>query len=48
MSHAYRLQNLPYFRPNNDATRGQMSKIDGLAFFPDCNIPAVGNHQRRK
>jgi N-acetylneuraminic acid mutarotase len=32
--------NLPYFRPNNDATRGQMSKIDGLAFFPNCNIPA--------
>jgi hypothetical protein len=31
--------NLPYFLPNNDATRGQMSKIDSLAFFPDCNIP---------
>jgi hypothetical protein len=33
-------QNLPYFRPNADATRGQMSKIDAAAFFPDCNIPA--------
>jgi hypothetical protein len=32
--------NLPYFRPNNNATRGQMSKIDGLAFFPNCNILA--------
>jgi hypothetical protein len=35
--------NLPYFRPNNNATRGQMSKIDGLAFFPNCNIPAQSN-----
>src|SRR5262249_40902195 len=33
-------QNLPYFRPNSNATRGQMSKIDAGAFFPDCNIPA--------
>jgi hypothetical protein len=32
--------NLPYFRPNNDATRAQASKIDVLTFFPDCNIPA--------
>jgi hypothetical protein len=32
--------NLPYFRPNNNATRGQMSKIDAAAFFPDCNIAA--------
>jgi hypothetical protein len=32
--------NLPYFRPNNNATRGQMSKIDSLAFFPNCDIPA--------
>jgi hypothetical protein len=31
--------NLPYFRPNADATRGQMSKIDAAAFFPDCNPP---------
>jgi hypothetical protein len=31
--------NLPYFRPNNDATRGQTSKIDSGAFFPGCNIP---------
>jgi hypothetical protein len=35
--------NLPYFRPNANATRGQMSKIDGLAFFPNCNIPARPN-----
>ncbi len=26
----------PYFRPNSDATRGQMSKIAALAFFPNC------------
>jgi hypothetical protein len=31
---------LPYFRPNANATRGQMSKIDAAAFFPDCNIPS--------
>jgi len=30
--------NLPYFRPNNNATRGQMAKIDDGGFFPDCNI----------
>jgi hypothetical protein len=29
--------NLPYFRPNNDTTRGQMSKIGANAFFPGCN-----------
>jgi hypothetical protein len=28
--------NRPYFRPNNPATRGQMSKIAALAFFPNC------------
>jgi hypothetical protein len=33
--------NLPYFRPNNNATRGQMSKIDAAAFFPECNIASV-------
>jgi hypothetical protein len=31
---------LPYFRPNNNATRGQTAKIDAGAFFPGCNIPA--------
>jgi hypothetical protein len=31
--------NLPYFRPSNDATRGQTSKIDVGAFFPDCQVP---------
>ncbi|HST05332.1 MAG TPA: S-layer homology domain-containing protein, partial [Chloroflexia bacterium] len=29
--------NLPYFRPNNNATRGQTSKIVSNTFFPTCN-----------
>jgi len=29
--------NMPYFRPNNNATRGQTSKIVSNTFFPDCN-----------
>jgi hypothetical protein len=29
--------NRPYFRPNNNATRGQMSKVATLAFFPTCS-----------
>jgi photosystem II stability/assembly factor-like uncharacterized protein len=28
--------NRPYFRPNANATRGQMSKIAASAFFPNC------------
>jgi hypothetical protein len=28
--------NRPYFRPNANATRGQMSKIAAAAFFPGC------------
>jgi hypothetical protein len=32
--------NRPYFRPNNSATRGQMSKIAAQAFFPNCQTPA--------
>ncbi len=28
---------LPYFRPNNNATRGQVSKIVANTFFPNCN-----------
>jgi hypothetical protein len=32
--------NRPYFRPNNNATRGQMSKIAAEAFFPNCSTPA--------
>jgi hypothetical protein len=32
--------NLPYFRPNNNATRGQMAKIAAAAFFPGCSTPA--------
>jgi hypothetical protein len=31
--------NLPYFRPNNNATRGQTSKIVANTFFPGCNPP---------
>lgn len=27
------------FRPNNDATRGQVSKIVANAFFPGCQTP---------
>jgi hypothetical protein len=33
--------NRPYFRPFNNATRGQMSKIATLAFFPNCAPPAL-------
>jgi len=32
--------NRPYFRPNNNVTRGQTSKIDGNAFFPGCVTPS--------
>ncbi len=32
--------NRPYFRPNNNATRGQMAKIAAAAFFPNCSTPA--------
>jgi hypothetical protein len=28
--------NRPYFRPLNNATRGQTSKIVAIAFFPEC------------
>jgi hypothetical protein len=31
--------NLPYYRPNANSTRGQMAKVMSQAFFPDCNIP---------
>jgi hypothetical protein len=30
-------RNRPYFRPNNNATRGQTSKIVANAFFPGCS-----------
>jgi hypothetical protein len=33
--------NRPYFRPNNNATRGQMAKIAAEAFFPNCQTPAA-------
>jgi thermitase len=29
----------PYFRPNNNVTRGQAAKIVANAFFPDCATP---------
>jgi hypothetical protein len=31
--------NRPYFRSNNPATRGQLSKIATLTFFPNCSTP---------
>ncbi len=31
--------NRPYFRPNNNATRGQMAKIAANAFYPNCSTP---------
>jgi hypothetical protein len=34
--------NRAYFRPNNTATRGQMSKIAANAFYPNCQTPASG------
>jgi hypothetical protein len=32
--------NRPCFRPNNNATHGQMAKIAAEAFFPNCQTPA--------
>ena len=32
-------ENRPYFRPNNNATRGQTSKIVANTFFPNCQTP---------
>jgi hypothetical protein len=32
-------QNRPYFRPYNNVTRGQTSKIVAGAFFPNCETP---------
>jgi len=32
-------ENRPYFRPNNNATRGQTSKIVANTFFPGCSTP---------
>ncbi len=31
--------NLPYFRPNNNVTRGQTSKIVANTFYPNCQAP---------
>ena len=33
--------NRPYFRPNNNATRGQTSKIVANTFYPNCSTPAT-------
>lgn len=33
-------QNRPYFRPNANASRGQVSKIVSNTFFPECGNPA--------
>jgi hypothetical protein len=33
-----RVGNRPYFRPSNNATRGQVSKIVGNTFFPNCQV----------
>jgi hypothetical protein len=38
--------NLPYFRPNNNATRGQTSKIVANTFFPECSFLASPIHSR--
>ncbi|MGA7731207.1 MAG: M14 family zinc carboxypeptidase [Chloroflexia bacterium] len=32
--------NRPYFRPGNNATRGQASKIVANTFYPECDTPA--------
>jgi hypothetical protein len=32
--------NRPYFRPNNNVTRAQLTKIDVIAFFPSCQVTA--------
>jgi hypothetical protein len=32
-------ENRPYFRPNNNVTRGQASKIVSNTFFPNCVTP---------
>jgi N-acetylneuraminic acid mutarotase len=36
--------NRPYFRPNNNATRGQMAKIAVLPFFPTCPPPPTAEN----
>jgi hypothetical protein len=40
--------NRPYFRPNNQATRGQMAKIAAAAFFPGCSTPAMSPPRRSR
>jgi hypothetical protein len=37
----------PYFRPNNNATRGQTSKIVANTFFPGCQTPGASDGVRR-
>jgi hypothetical protein len=31
--------NLPYFRPNTDATRAQVTKMAARTYFPNCYVP---------
>ena len=38
--------NRPYFRPGNNATRGQVSKIVANTFFPDCRTGSEKLWQR--
>jgi len=33
--------NLPYFRPSNNATKGQTSKIVSNTFYPNCQTPGA-------
>lgn len=33
------VSNLPYFRPDHNATRGQTSKIVANTFYPECQTP---------
>ncbi len=33
-------QERPYFRPNENVTRGQTAKIVANTFFPNCQTPA--------
>jgi hypothetical protein len=39
--------NRPYFRPGNNATRGQMSKIAAGTFLPNCETPGGLPARRR-
>ena len=38
--------NRPYFRPNNQVTRGQSAKIVASAFFPNCQTPFALSNEK--